>query len=79
VLQHQDFDCFVYDISFSPDGETLATASGDRAVKLWDWQKGNEQLNLKGHNDSVLSVNFSPDGTMIASGSQDQTVKVMDN
>jgi WD40 repeat protein len=48
-------------------------------VKLWDWQKGNEQLNLKGHNDSVLSVNFSPDGTMIASGSQDQTVKIMDN
>ena len=45
---------------------------------MWDADKGQEILTLKGHTDMVISVAFSPDGKRIVSGSGDQTVKVWD-
>jgi tetratricopeptide (TPR) repeat protein len=60
-------------VSFSPDGKTLATASADNTVKLWNLQ-GEELKTLKGHSSSVYSVSFSPDGQTLASGSVDTTV-----
>ncbi|MEB3280172.1 MAG: AAA family ATPase [Lyngbya sp.] len=73
----QTEECIVvYEVSFSPDGEILASASGDRTVKLWNVQTGKEIETLKGHNKDVLGVSFSPDGQTIASSSRDQTVKL---
>ncbi len=66
----------VYEVSFSPNGLVLASASGDRTVKLWNVQTGKEIETLKGHNNDVLGVSFSPDGQTIASGSRDRTVKL---
>lgn len=45
-------------------------------VKVWDAEKGQELLTLKGHSASVNSACFSPDGKRLASASRDQTVKV---
>jgi WD40 repeat protein len=45
-------------------------------VKVWDAEKGQELLTLKGHTDLLRSVCFSPDGKRLASASKDQTVKV---
>ncbi|WP_413163680.1 AAA family ATPase [Capilliphycus salinus ALCB114379] len=66
----------VYEVSFSPNGSILASASGDRTVKLWNVQTGKEIGTLKGHNSDVLGVSFSPDGQTIASSSRDRTVKL---
>jgi WD40 repeat protein/tetratricopeptide (TPR) repeat protein len=56
-------------VAFSPDGRRLAGGFGDRTVKVWDAQTGQELLALKGHTGAVLSVAFSPDGRRLASTS----------
>ena len=54
-------------IAFSPDGSTLATASGDnRAVTLWDVATGRERADLADHKGPLWSVAFSPDGRRLA-------------
>ncbi|HAX85158.1 MAG TPA: type IV secretion protein Rhs [Cyanobacteria bacterium UBA11370] len=65
----------INELRFSPDGQTIATASDDRTVKLWSLD-GKELRTLEGHRKPVYLVRFSPDGKMIATGSDDKTVKL---
>lgn len=62
-------------VSFSPDGQLLATASDDHTAKLWT-ADGKLIKTLTGHSNWVLDVNFSPDSQLLASGSYDNTVKL---
>ncbi|WP_293081180.1 AAA-like domain-containing protein [Okeania sp. SIO3B5] len=62
-------------VAFSPDGETIATASDDNTVKLWNRQ-GKLLQTLSGHENSVNDVAFSPDEETIATASDDNTVKL---
>ncbi|MBU7586826.1 MAG: AAA-like domain-containing protein [Nostoc sp. TH1S01] len=69
----------VSDVSFSPDGKTIATASRDGTAKLWSIDgKLLHNLKLKGHSGNVRSVAFSYDSKMIATASDDKTVKLWD-
>ncbi|AFZ15098.1 WD40 repeat-containing protein [Crinalium epipsammum PCC 9333] len=65
----------VNSVSFSPDGQTLASASRDKTVKLWRTD-GRLITTFIGHEDWVRSVSFSPDGQTLASASRDKTVKL---
>jgi WD40 repeat protein len=62
-------------VSFSSDGQTIASASNDAMVKLWRID-GTLIQTFKGHKDRVYHVSFSPDGQIIASASRDCTMKL---
>jgi WD40 repeat protein len=66
----------IFGVTFSPDGQTIATAEEDFTVRLWNLN-GQELKTLGRHNNFVTSVSFSsPDGQIIASTSADKTVKL---
>ena len=54
-------------VSFSPDGELLATAGVGGTVKLWEVKTGRLHASLKGHS-SAPAMAFSPDGGTLATG-----------
>src|SRR4051794_5450943 len=58
---------FIHFAAFSRDG-TLATASWDKSVRLWDVKAGREKASYEGIIDLTAPVAFSPDGTLLASG-----------
>ena len=66
----------VFALSFSPDGTTLASASHDHTLKLWQLKTRLALTTFSGHSSSVTGVAFSPDGQTIASASQDKTVRL---
>ncbi len=63
-------------LAVSPDGATLASASDDSSIRLWDVQKRSRIATLEGHTRSVTSIAFSHDGTTLASTSDDGRVKL---
>jgi WD40 repeat protein/serine/threonine protein kinase len=80
-LCHSDIATFkenssVWSVAFSPNGETLAAASGERVV-LRNIVSGTV-TSLSGHTHNVFSVAFSPDGKLLATGSQDETIRLWD-
>ena len=63
-------------VAFSPDGQTLASGSWDKTIRLWDVHSQRQIATLTGHSDWVWSVAFSPDGRTLASGGLDKTIKL---
>ncbi|MBI4701049.1 MAG: protein kinase [Deltaproteobacteria bacterium] len=66
-----------YGTAFSPDGASVAVASQDRAVYLFDVATRDRRV-LRGHRDQVVAVAFSPDGRQLASGGWDRNVRLWD-
>jgi WD40 repeat protein len=61
----------VLDVVFSPDGNKLATASGDGVAKVWDSWTGAELFSLDGDTSVLSRIQFSPDGSLIATASEE--------
>jgi WD40 repeat protein/serine/threonine protein kinase len=63
----------VWSVAFSPDGKTLASASNDCTVRLWDVTTGQDRATLR-HADGFMWVAFSPDGNTLASVNREKVV-----
>jgi WD40 repeat protein len=63
-LRHGDI---IFALSYSSDGERLATASKDGTVKIWDLSNGREVRAYRGHGGPVRAVTFAPNGKFIVS------------
>ncbi|GFJ87091.1 WD40 repeat domain-containing protein [Phytohabitans rumicis] len=65
-----DRPAIVTDVAFSPDGQTVATASDDGTVRLWNTATGRpigEPMTSHGEEEASY-VMFSPDGQTLAVG-----------
>jgi WD40 repeat protein/transcriptional regulator with XRE-family HTH domain len=71
-LAHTDNACA---LAFSPDELTLATASWDGTVKLWDLEQGT-LLWTGQHRDIIRKMAFSPTGHLLATGSDDGMIQL---
>jgi WD40 repeat protein len=69
---------YVANVSFSPDGKRLASASADKTIRIFNAETGEELVSLKGHTDSVNRAFFTPDGKRLVSTSRDHTLKLWD-
>ncbi|RMZ82536.1 hypothetical protein DV737_g2013, partial [Chaetothyriales sp. CBS 132003] len=67
-------------VAFHPVFSSLASASEDTSIKIWDWELGEHERTLKGHTRAVLDLDFGGPrgGTLLASCSSDLTIKLWD-
>ena len=69
---------FVNNVTFSPDGTRLLTATFNDNAEVWDVASGRLLGKLVGHSQSLSDAAYSPDGRRIVTASDDRTVRVWD-
>ena len=65
----------VYALAWSPDGETIASASSDGTIRLWNPAVERMERSIEAHEGSVWGLAWSPDGQTLASAGTDGAVR----
>ncbi|MCU0872325.1 MAG: hypothetical protein MUE50_08265, partial [Pirellulaceae bacterium] len=70
-------------LAFNPDGQLLATGSGDPSrsgqLKIWNIANGTLHKEItEPHSDMILALEFSRDGKLLASSAADRFIKTWD-
>ncbi|KAI8085126.1 WD40 repeat-like protein [Halteromyces radiatus] len=78
VLKQQGHHYDMNAVSYSPDGQTMATGGDDGKVKIWNATSGFCFVTFSDHNSSVKAVEFAKQGQVVFSASLDGTVRAFD-
>ena len=70
-------DVAVHELSFGKSGKLLASAGGDKTVRLWNGSSG-EPIRTLLAGSMVYAVALRPDGVQVAAGCADGLVRVWD-
>ncbi|MBY0524021.1 MAG: WD40 repeat domain-containing protein [Gemmataceae bacterium] len=62
-----ELEVVVVALAFAPDGKTLASATEEGAIQVWDLATG-KRLRDMPHGNGSLALAFSPDGKLLAGG-----------
>ncbi|MBD2461546.1 AAA-like domain-containing protein [Oscillatoria sp. FACHB-1407] len=65
----------VFSANFSPDGQSVVTATRDGELTFWDLN-GRPKWSILAHEDAIFSAVFSPDQTRIATASRNGEVRL---
>jgi WD40 repeat protein len=66
----------VMSVAITPHDRRIISGSGDKTIKIWDMENGQELQTLKGHTSGITQVLVTPDGSRIISGSEDWTIMI---
>jgi WD40 repeat protein len=65
-------------VAIAPNGHLVATAGGDKVIRLFNLETGELLMTLQGHTAEVTALAFTPDSQGLFSGSFDQTARCWD-
>jgi WD40 repeat protein len=63
-------------ISWSPDGNWLATTENDTSLKLLDVRNHEKYYLFTGHEEIIIEIQWSPHGTKVATLGNDGTIRI---
>lgn len=75
---HELHECPIEGLAVSTEGRTLASASRDGTVKLWDLESRRSRSVVASSRAGFSSVAFAPDGRLLVSGALDGRVQIGD-
>lgn len=78
VLKQQGHFFDMNTLSFSPDGQLVATGGDDGKVKVWNTASGFCFVTFEDHSATVSQVEFAKQGQVVFSASLDGTVRAFD-
>ena len=76
LLDSRNVDSDVYQIAFTPDGETAVGATEDGVLRVWDGNTWELKDTLRGHAAPVHRVAITSDGKYLVSVGNDRTGKL---
>ena len=77
LLNLEGHKSWIWDLAWTPDGQSIVSASEDQTLRVWNLELGNCVTQLNGHRDRIWQV-ICPANNIVISSSSDQTIKVWD-